>query len=887
MRKKWLFLMLSIVLCFALAFSLSACGKDEGGEQNPQEEEGLLTIAGVSFEDKTVDYSGSEQSITVSGLPEDASVAYTANTGTNAGVYDATAVITKEGYKTLTLQATLTINKLTFTGVTFQNVSVVYDNNEHTISVAGIPNFANVTYTGTRTAKNAGTYNSTAKVTADNYHDLTLTATLTISKATLGDFTFNSSTFEYDTQKHIISISGLVPSGETVVYSGGEDGANGATNVGTYTITAVIGGKNYLTKTVSATLKIKSKEEPLATIIYAGDVYFQNALDNNKLYVYNGSEVEKVNNDIPGSFVTNGDSLYYLTKNLFTKGITSYDGTSSKDLFTVSGEYLVSDGINVFYSVTNILKPSVNGIYRLALADLNNQSEDPVATRVCEIKAEYLTIINGYIYFTNNSDSGKLYRIDSSVTEGIPEKVYDYKVSDLTASGNILYFTRHITLTNLTPGAAIYSIDAANLDTLPISEEEEGVVTKITNSKGKYITVVGEYVYFVNTDLITSTIFGNGIYKAKADGSDWLDNVIGGTKVINAEDNNVYALSTDGVNLYYYRANDKHLYCYDGSDEVDLMEGFVPPEETVLITTYYAEMKEYNNELYYIKMTDGGKLYKYNIESGQETRVTNLEVADFAINDGILYYATVRFKVNFDLYKMDLVTGENTRISTEKCMHFAFDENYLYYGSFTDNNTLNRMNFDGTEVEILFDTKSVDDYDIYALNGKIYFVADGDMYCYDTEADLASIVNDEANPNEFIVIDGSAYLMQDSWSNSFSKLDLATGELTQIDDLGMTNDARSFFVIGNYIYYYRNVAVGSKYKGLYKIDMTSSEPQGTLVTDLDDGDTSFYMSSAVAIGQKVYFLDVWQVKNSIPTPQSTASLCVLDLTDNTVTVLAE
>ncbi len=222
-------------------------------------------------------------------------------------------------------------------------------------------------------------------------------------------------------------------------------------------------------------------------------------------------------------------------------------------------------------------------------------------------------------------------------------------------------------------------------------------------------------------------------------------------------------------------------------------------------------------------------------------------------------------------------------------MHFAFDENYLYYyyGRLTDNNTLNRMNFDGTEVEILFDTESVDDYDIYALNGKIYFVADGQMYCYDTEADLASIVNKEAKPNEFIVIDGSAYLMQDSSSNSFSKLDLATGDLTKIDDLGWTNDARSFFVIGNYIYYYRNAAVGPADKGLYKIDMTSSEPQGTLVTDLEDGDTSFYMSSAVAIGQKVYFLDVWQVKNSIPTPQSTASLCVLDLTDNTVTVLAE
>lgn len=903
MKKRIVFLIVC-ALCICMTICLCACGGgdnpdpndnqgnnqgngqgnnqggNQGGNQGNTDDPQLKSFTGISFENATFDYDGTEKSVTLTGVPAGAKVTYENNKATDAGEYQAKATVTKEGYKTLTLTAKLVINKINFTGISFEGKTFTYDGQEKTLGdAAGVPEFAECKYTGTRAATDAGTYTATLVVSAKNYNDYKVTATLTINKATLGDFTFENKTFEYDEQLHTIQISGMVPAGESVVYTGGEDGKNGARSVGSYEITATVGGKNYVQKTLTATLKIKSTEEALATIIYNGKVYFQNALDNNRLYVYDGANLEKFSNDIPNSFTIGNGKLYFLTENLFTKGIVSYDGEETKDLFSISGDFLVSDGNYLFYAVSNLLKPSQNGIYRLKIADLTDSSVDPVAERVCAQKAEYLVVVGNYIYFSNKSDGGKLHRVSKLATDSASELVYDYKVSDIAVSDTKLFFTRHITLSNLSSGAAIYSIETAGAR-LPLTDDD-AAVKKITNSKGKYISVLGDWVYFVNTDMLTATIFGDGIYRAKADGSDWKDNVIGGTKIIDAENNNVYALTSDGSNLYYYRANDKHLYRYDGEREVDLMQGFVAPVEENVPTTYYAEMREYNGELYYIDMTDGGRLHKHNLSTGLNTRISNLEVADFAIHDGWLYYATVRLKVNFDLYKVNLTTGENVRISTEKCMHFAFDGNKIYYANFSGSNTLNCMNLDGTNDTILFEDKGVDDYDIYVLNGKIYFVADGELYAYDTTPGSSKIVNKDANPNEFLVLDnGVAFLMNDrATKNYFAKIDLTTGALTTIGDLGATNDARSFFVIGNYVYYYRNVAAGSKNKGLYRVNMNEANPNAELVTSLE----GYAMSSAVVVDGKVYFIDAWQIKNSLPTQASTGKIFCLDLNSLEVT----
>lgn len=73
-----------------------------------------------------------------------------------------------------------------FTGVTFSDMNVLYDGEEHTIEVKGLPDFANVWYENEGPYTEVGVYEIYAVVYADGYQDLELTATLTISSGVTG-----------------------------------------------------------------------------------------------------------------------------------------------------------------------------------------------------------------------------------------------------------------------------------------------------------------------------------------------------------------------------------------------------------------------------------------------------------------------------------------------------------------------------------------------------------------------------------------------------------------------------------------------------------------------------------------------------------------------------
>ena len=193
MKKKFLIATLCAATALTCAIGFAACG----GNDKPKD------ITGVTFEDKTVYYDGNEHAVTVSGtLPKNVSVSYTNNTGTNVGVYDATAILSGTGYNTLTLNAKLTIENdpslLNITGVTFADKTVTYNGSEQSVTVSGtLPAGVTVSYTG-NTGTNAGTYNATAVLSGEGYNSLTLTATLKINKAEITGVTFEGSTVTYD-----------------------------------------------------------------------------------------------------------------------------------------------------------------------------------------------------------------------------------------------------------------------------------------------------------------------------------------------------------------------------------------------------------------------------------------------------------------------------------------------------------------------------------------------------------------------------------------------------------------------------------------------------------------------------------------------------------------
>lgn len=195
MKKKWLLL---LALCGALSVGIfAACdqsqsetpgsgteqgdGTEQGGsdqgENNPE------TITGVTFEDQTFTYDGKEHSISVTGdVPDGVTVAYENNSAVNAGTYEAKAVLSGEGYVTLTLDATLTIEKATLdaSAFTFEDDTVTYDGKAHSLEVVGeFPAGVTVTYSNNGKTE-AGTYEVKATLAGSNYNPLTLTATLRI-----------------------------------------------------------------------------------------------------------------------------------------------------------------------------------------------------------------------------------------------------------------------------------------------------------------------------------------------------------------------------------------------------------------------------------------------------------------------------------------------------------------------------------------------------------------------------------------------------------------------------------------------------------------------------------------------------------------------------------
>ena len=158
----------------------------------------LQNITGYTFTNSTVTYDGASHMINVQagqGATEGVTVTYTSNGAafsgaTAVGTYPVTATITKSGYTTLTLNATLTINPATITGYTFSDSTVAYDGASHMINVQagqGATEGVTVTYTSNGAAFSgataAGSYPVTATISKAGYADLVLSATLTIVDA--------------------------------------------------------------------------------------------------------------------------------------------------------------------------------------------------------------------------------------------------------------------------------------------------------------------------------------------------------------------------------------------------------------------------------------------------------------------------------------------------------------------------------------------------------------------------------------------------------------------------------------------------------------------------------------------------------------------------------
>src|SRR5690606_5871499 len=152
------------------------------------------TITGITFADGSFVYDGTGQSLAIGGTPPaGTSVSYADNNRADAGSQPATAPISGgTNYPDLVPTATLTVTPATLTGVTFADGTFVYDGTAQSLAISGtLPAGTSVSYADNSRA-DAGSQPATATISGGtNYADLVLTATLTVTPATITGITFS------------------------------------------------------------------------------------------------------------------------------------------------------------------------------------------------------------------------------------------------------------------------------------------------------------------------------------------------------------------------------------------------------------------------------------------------------------------------------------------------------------------------------------------------------------------------------------------------------------------------------------------------------------------------------------------------------------------------
>ncbi|MBO4554612.1 MAG: hypothetical protein J5713_02410, partial [Clostridia bacterium] len=212
-------------------------------------------MSGVTLSGGQFTYDGTAKSLAISGqLPEGVTVEYENNGKVNAGTYEVVARFTGDANHNAPaeLHANIVILKADIQGLSFVNSTVTYDGGSHSLQVSGLDAGMNVVYQG-NSGTNVGTYDFTATVSKENFNDVVLYATLTISKATVTGITFDNTHVTYDGEAHSLVIGGNLPNGVSVEYSG-----NTGTNAGTYNATATftVNGNYNAIAPMNATLTI-------------------------------------------------------------------------------------------------------------------------------------------------------------------------------------------------------------------------------------------------------------------------------------------------------------------------------------------------------------------------------------------------------------------------------------------------------------------------------------------------------------------------------------------------------------------------------------------------------------------------------------------------------
>lgn len=411
--------------------------------------------------------------------------------------------------------------------------------------------------------------------------------------------------------------------------------------------------------------QVEWKAETSTVLIYRKNIYIKLELDN-KAMVY-------------GTYANvNGQNQIESTKAIELGVAPEIINGSTMVPFRAIVEVLgASVGWDEATMAINITDNSISGA--TAASNINAATSNAIDNGTGNIiNSGYVcSADDGYIYYCNVSDAGKIYRIKKDGSD--KQKINDDASTNIIVANGCVYYRNH------SDGGKIYRIDIDGNNRM-----------KLNDDNSCDINVYNDWLYYINCDDV------HKIYCVKIDGTD--------RKKISDDSNTFYLTVLDGSAYYYSYGSANKIYRMrtDGKDKQTLYNGYVSyinvangyiyyeadtniyriktdgTDKRTISDDFPAKMNIYGEYIYYLNVGDNNKLYRMKIDGTEKRKLsddTGIESIDVAA--GKIYYLIhdKYFTVRTLKYMQTDGTGcENLGIASD----YHFDTNKK-----STNNTVN------------------------------------------------------------------------------------------------------------------------------------------------------------------------------------------------------
>ena len=742
-----------------------------------------LDFTGVLFENATYTYDGQPHILAeVSGAPENTTITYTGRAEyTDAGTYNATAKLVKEGYNDKTLSATLTINKANFSGYTYESKSIKYDGNDHIndIQLVGVLPQGTTTNetvkdangTVVTSAIEVGTYTYTCVINNKNYNSQTLTATLTIKaqKKDMPVFVASDGTIYFANGLHNSYLYSLNSSSELnlIDYSSPKEfnkynSASALFIAGSVLLNSVKQVSNGSTSVLYTDSNIDDFVKQSETVYF----YSSNALKAAKSGIYKVDTTDSDNEPVVTKvFEGKSDNLAIYGGNLYFTNGNNKNYVYKMNLSTYTTSLVMSEKVHEFTINNNRLYCTVNGLLNdyIGYLDLSSSATEP--TKLTNAAGEFLTVKNGYLYYnytdlfsTVDSSRKGIWRISTS--GGIAEQILateDVNGFDVESSNSLVYIDGNdlhlyrfnlstLDMTDLlrgfvapestplntggqtiTLGTKTYYLNMYAGKTLYAYDESSKKSSQLTTNKVEDFYIYNGIMYFNQVTLLTN----NDLYAV---------NISLGGEAEKISSNDVRNMTSDGTYLYatHYNwagvAGGLSRMKLDGSEYVKFSEVNGAKNLTIKDGKLYyinCATGQDNGYIEYISLND----ITNSTEDLDGTRLSNniKNVKQFAFDGNNIFYI-YNGTIDNSVRRTDFLSlGEGTKLASSKTNpnEILLNGNYVYYYSYAATATSSagfyrvskNATADGTQELILgYDSKYYGSNLSISADGYLYFL---------------------------------------------------------------------------------------------------------------------------------------------------------------------